>query len=483
MRPGRFVSAITMAAFLASCGGGGGSGGGLTGGGGTGGGGGATPTPTADCSLTARQAWTKEQLDTYYLFPNLLASGVNPASFSTVQAYIDALVEPARNAGYDRGFTYITSIKEEEQAATGSTAGYGVRLSLDASGRLSILEAFEAGPAFGAGIDRGTEIVAIGTTSSNLRSVSNILATEGSAGLNSALGPSEAGVTRFLQISDAAGTRTVEVTKAEYTLDPISDRYGAKILDDGGKKVGYINLRTFFNQTTLEDQLRTAFGQFQAAGVSEIIVDVRYNGGGYLFTAQTMMDLMGTDLVGQPQFYLNQSPNRANSTQRADFGNEANGIATTKIAYIGFGGTASASELIMSAFIPYRGDNLALIGENTLGKPAGQEAYDREACDDRLRVLAFELTNADNNGSYYDGIAPLMPNTCRATDDISAQMGDPNEASTRAALDWLAGRGTCTPVAGAPGVQGGLARANRQELLRPAIEERSAIQHRIPGIY
>ncbi|WJY17724.1 S41 family peptidase [Alteriqipengyuania flavescens] len=479
-----------MAAFLASCGGGGSSGGGLTGGGSTGGGGGgATPTPTADCSLAARQDWTKQQLDTYYLFPNLLASGVNPASFSTVQAYIDALVEPARNANRDRGFTYITSITEEEKAATGSTAGLGVRFSVyyDESlqfGRLYVLEAFEGAPALAAGIDRGFYISAIELADGTYASIGQLISEGGTALVSQALGPPEKGVEVNVRVSGPGVTNEwIRLTKANYKVDPVSDRYGAKILDDNGKKVGYINVRTFFNNETLEDDLRSAFSNFQKSGVNEIIVDVRYNGGGYVYTAQTLMNLMAADLVGQPQFYLNQSPNRANATQRADFEEEAGSIASTKIAYIGFSGTASASELIMSAFIPYRGDNLALIGENTLGKPAGQEAVDRTACDDRLRVLAFELTNADNNGSYYDGIAPLMPNTCRATDDISAQMGDPNEASTRAALDWLAGRGTCTPVAGAPGVQGGLARANRQELLRPAIEERSAIQHRIPGIY
>lgn len=481
MRPGRFVSAITMAAFLASCGGGG-SGGGLIGGGG--GGGGGTPPPTgSDCSLSARQDWTLEQLQNYYLFPSLLDTSVNQGAYSTVQDYIDALVAPARAQNFDRGFTYITSIEAEEEASSGSTAGYGVRLSLDASNRLIILEAFEAGPAFGAGIDRGTEIVAIGTTSSNLRTVADILATEGTAGLNSALGPTEAGVTRFLEISDAAGTRVVEVTKAEYTLDPISDRYGAQILNDGGKQVGYINLRTFFNRTTLEQQLRDAFGQFKAQGVTEIIVDVRYNGGGFLFTAETMNNLMGDDLAGQTQFFINYSPNRASENQQANFSREANGIATTKIAYIGFGGTASASELVMSAFIPYRGNNLALIGANTAGKPAGQEAYDRAECDDRLRVLAFELENADRNGGYFNGIAPLMPNTCRATDDATAQMGDPNEDSTRMALDWLAGRGTCTPVAGTPGVQGAQSVQDRKQLLQPEFSKRSAIQHRVPGLY
>ena len=51
-----------------------------------------------------------DQLRTYYLFPDLLDTGVNPAAYPTVQSYIDALVAPARALGRDRSFTYITSI-------------------------------------------------------------------------------------------------------------------------------------------------------------------------------------------------------------------------------------------------------------------------------------------------------------------------------------------------------------------------------------
>ena len=129
------VASLTVLSFLlASCGGGGG--------GSTGGGGGPitvaptpspTPTPTAGCGLAARQTFAKAVIDEWYLFPTDVATGVNPASFGTVDAYIDALVAPARALNKDRFFTYITSIAEENAFfASGSSAGYGVRLVYDA---------------------------------------------------------------------------------------------------------------------------------------------------------------------------------------------------------------------------------------------------------------------------------------------------------------------------------------------------------------
>ena len=102
------LTAMTLAALLlASCGGGGGdsslgSGGPVTVT--------PTPTPTANCTLAARQNFARAVIDEWYLFPGDVAAGVNPASFSDVQSYIDALVAPARALNKDRFFTYITSI-------------------------------------------------------------------------------------------------------------------------------------------------------------------------------------------------------------------------------------------------------------------------------------------------------------------------------------------------------------------------------------
>jgi hypothetical protein len=116
-----------------------------------------------------------------------------------------------------------------------------------------------------------------------------------------------------------------------------------------------------------------------------------------------------------------------------------------KIAFIGTGGTASASELVINAFTPYLHTNAALIGTNTYGKPVGQIGLDRPACDDRLRVIALATQNAARNGNYYDGLATTVEATCQAQDDIGYQLGDPREASTRQALNFLAGR-SCTAI-------------------------------------
>ena len=448
MKTSKLSLTLACAAMISACGGGGGGGGGTptpspvptptpT----------VTPTPTGTCSLSARQDWTLAQLQEWYLFPNLLDTTVNKAQYTTVQDYIDALVAPARAQSRDRYFTYITSIAEEEAYYnSGETAGFGIRLGYDTPNRrVFVIEAFEGGPALQLGIDRGTEILAVGTSEATLQTVNSLMATGGAYAVFDALGPDTPGTTRVLRIVDASGvTRTVSVTKRDFELDPVSDRYGYKIIDDNGKKVGYINLRTFINTAT--DDLDEAFAAFKAAGVTELIIDLRYNGGGLVSVAQFFGSLMGKSETGKVFSKLTFRDSKSAENDTYTFMPRTASIDPTKIAFIGTGSTASASEMLINGMKPYiPATDLALIGTNTYGKPVGQIAIDRSACDDRLRVLAFKVVNAAGEGDYYTGLAGTIPKTCRAQDDISKQLGDPTEGMIATALNFLAGR-SCTAI-------------------------------------
>ena len=291
MKLGNFKNAIIiLAAGATACGGGGG--GGNAGSNTT-----ITTTPTTppptstSCSLSSRQDFAFSVLNEWYLFPEVLPSTLSPAPYNSVQSYIDALTATARAQGRDKFFTYVTSIQEENAFfASGSTAGFGVRFAFQGN-RLFVIEAFEGAPALAAGLDRGTEILAIGTSGTNLVSLADIIATQGTNGVNDALGPSTAGTSRVLRISNAARTRDATVTKANLNIDPLSTRYGVKTLDNGGQRVGYINMRTFI--TTADNQLRTAFADFRAQGITNFVIDFRYNGGGLVSTAELMGDLLG----------------------------------------------------------------------------------------------------------------------------------------------------------------------------------------------
>lgn len=474
MKLRRSGTLLSLAALLAACGGGGGGGGG-------GSASAPTPTPTSGtCSLADRKQWVLGQMREWYLFPETLPAALDPAPFATVQDYLDALTATARSQGRDRFFTFITSIREEDAFQnSGNTAGFGIRLSLDTTARrVFISEAFEGAPALAAGIDRGAEIVAIGETAATARTVSDIIAAGGTDGLFDALGPSTAGTARYLRFVTAGATSEAVVTKTNFALTPVSSRYGAVVLDDGGRRVGYVNLRTF-SIDTAEPALRQAFANFRAQGITEFVIDYRYNGGGLVSIAELMGDLLARDRFTSEVFsFTTFRPEKSSQNETRLFRPQSESVAPTRIAFIGTNATASASELVINSFVPYLGNRLALVGGNTFGKPVGQIGLDRAQCDDRLRPVAFATQNRDRQGDYFTGLASKVAATCAAGDDVTRQLGDPQEASTRAALDFLAGR-SCTAIAkdDAPISAAG----TRRELMAP--ERPSVAQREVPGLF
>lgn len=443
------------------------------------------PTPTAQCTLRDRIQWADAQIRQWYLFPDDLPASLDQGAYSTVQAYIDALTANARAANKDRYFTYITSIAEENAFyASGQTAAFGIRLNYDSNARrVFVLDVFETGPAFAAGFDRGAEILAIGTSPDTLVPVATLFAQGGSQAVSDALGPSTAGVTRTIRYTLGGTERTVTVAKADFNIPPVSDRFGVQVLDDGaGGKLGYINLRSFIS--TAETPLRNAFTRFRTEGITRVILDFRYNGGGLVRIAEVMGDLMGRNRLPSDVYsYTTYRPSKASENSTRLFQPGSDSIAPTGLAFITTGSTASASEFVLNAMLPYLRSNLAMVGANSFGKPVGQIAIDNAACDDRLRIIAFATLNADRQGDYYNGLAPVIAarggRSCAAADDYTVQMGNPAEASTKGAIAALRGD-ACNAIAAAGTSLTEQTLAGRQPLIA-AIP--SAAQRDLPGLF
>ena len=444
-----------------------------------------TPTPSAQCSLRERQLWAEAQIREWYLFPEDLPASLNPADYSSVQAFIDALTATARTQNKDRFFTYVTSIAEENAFfSSGQTAAFGFRVEYDSAARRAhVIDVFETGPAFAAGLDRSAELLAIGETPSTLRSVTDLFADGGAAAVSTALGPSQVGVTRTIRFRLNGTERTITISRAEFNIPPVSERFGVQVLDDGaGGRVGYLNLRTFISSA--ETPLRSAFNRFRSEGVDRVILDVRYNSGGLVRIAELMGDLMGRNRLASDVFsFTTYRPSKSSNNSTRLFRSTPEAIATTRMAVIATDASASASELVPNAMLPYLRENLTLVGENTGGKPVGQIAVDRAACDDRLRIVAFATENRDRQGDYYTGLAPLLPGrggrTCAASDDFTQPMGSPAEASTGRAIAALRGE-SCTPIAG-----GAADSLREQSLGRQLLLAASpnAAQRELPGLF
>jgi len=244
------------------------------------------------------------------------------------------------------------------------------------------------------------------------------------------------------------------VTKAEFNIPPVSPIFGTQIINSGGQSIGYINLRTFI--ASAETPLREAFQRFRTAGVDRVVIDFRYNGGGLVSIAELMGDLMGrsrlpTDLFSRIAF----RPSKSSQNTSHLFQDAPQSIAPKALAFITTGSTASASELVASGMLPWTKGNISMVGENSYGKPVGQIAIDRTSCDDRLRIIAFAVQNADGDGDYYTGLKSVFDRrgekTCAAQDVPALAMGNPAEGQTAAALSALKGV-SCAPISGSAGL-------------------------------
>ena len=442
----RFGATVCLVAMLAGCGGGGGSAGSTSAGGTGSSTGGSVATPTTGCSLRDRQDWARGPAARMVSVPRDAAGQRSiRRRYATVDAYIDALTATARGQRRDRYFTYLTSIAEENAFySSGSSAGFGFRLALrHGARRVFVTEAFEGAPALAAGIDRGTEILAIGTSAANLRTVSAIMASEGAPGVTNALGPDDRGHhARAARSPMPAGTRDVTRHQGRLRADPgLVAATAPRSSTMAARKVGYVNLRTFIydRRSGAAQRLRRSS---TPQGVTDVIVDLRYNGGGLVSIAELIGDLLGATARPRDVFsYTTFRPEKASNNETRYFAPQPQSIAPTRIAFIGTGGTASASELVINAFIPYLHANAGADRHQHLwqaGRPdrARSRGVRRPAAGDRLRDRRMRRARA----IIIDGLATTVEASCQAADDITYPLGDPREASTRAALDFLAGR-------------------------------------------
>lgn len=446
------------------------------------------------CSQANQKDAVRSLLADWYLYPDLLQS-IDPADgkYATVQDYLAAVTKPAQDAGKDRGWTYATTYTATQQYYdAGNSVGFGVGLLLrpDASvppvPHLFVSQVYPDSPAAAAGFTRGDEILKIGTSDTTWTDVPTLVAQSSSA-LGEAFGPNTAGVTRtFDVVPNGGGRATRTMAKATFGLDPVPA--GWRIVDrgQGTPPAGYVALRTFINPAN--PLLQDVFNQFQAAGVTDVVVDLRYNGGGLISTAELLANLLAGDRsTGDVMFTVRNNALQSRYDEAAYFtpGCDASDptnppicthpIGTPgvpfRIAFITTGASASASELVPNVLEAYHHTrtpaDIALVGEKTYGKPVGQRGWTIPQCDLAVYLVSLKLVNAEGDGDYYDGLPDASGHfsgpLCPAADDLTHAMGDSAEASTAAALAWLS-TGTCPPApvqAAAKLSSGGVASSTR----------------------
>jgi hypothetical protein len=435
--------------------------------------------PSNDCVDREKQ-FVLDATRYWYLYQDLLPATIDPASYPDAGALLDALTADARAQGKDRRWSHLADLAATRAYYAGAgTVGFGMSLQ-ERGTQLFVTQVVAGSAADDAGFARGDEILGIGTSTSTLVTAEDLIASDG---LAAALGPASSRVTRVFDVVPVTGGEALRtVAKRPYAIDPVP-AYG--IIGT----TGYVNLRTFTE--TAPARLDAAFASFAAAGtVTDVIVDLRYNGGGLVDVAEHLANLLGgARFPGQTMHTWRVNPARSSDPDlpaAVTFSAPANPVAPARIAFITTEASASASELVANVLEPWA--EVAIVGARTYGKPVGQFQLPLEECNLSLALVAFQLPNADGDTDFYQGLpdqadppafsGPLCP----AEDDLAHPMGDALEASTAAAIAWISD-GICPapPAAPAPLVSRALVSSLRVRYPAPAAP--TPAQRENPGLF
>ena len=284
--------------------------------------------PTA-CSNDGQKQFVLDALYDWYLWNDQLPANIDIADYATPESLVIEVTETfgpqdANGDPIDR-FSSVGSLQaDQEFFGEGRYEGFGFSWR-DEGGEMRLTGAFPGSPAATAGFERGQTILTL-----DGRTYADVVAAEG---INAFFDGTDT-VSFELRNLDAS-TFSADVTKAIVTIPPVPQ---SRLIDvgDGVPPVGYMEFRTFIS--TAEPRFAAVFADFAAAGVTDIIIDMRYNGGGLVRTAELLGDYLGSvanpgNVFSRTEFNADRAP--ANNTT-AFFASPAltDGLNTSRLIVI-----------------------------------------------------------------------------------------------------------------------------------------------------
>ncbi len=249
----------------------------------------------------------------------------------------------------------------------------------------------------------------------------------------------------FEFIKPDGSTSIASLSKTSFQANSVL--YKNVIITDGNK-VGYLVFNQFFGESS-RSELANAFTYFQSQGITDLVIDLRYNPGGSTETQDTLADLIAPLAAGNQKMYtyqFNQQLQQGNFPllkNKPGFENvsfaeaintvnyqKAGSLNLSRVFFIVSGSTASASELLINNLKPYI--SVKIIGDTTYGKPVGFFPIEI-ASKYAIYPISFRTINSAGNADYYNGFAPdnLTP------DGVNKDWGDITEPSLAATLKYI----------------------------------------------
>lgn len=392
-----------------------------------------TTNPNADVN-----GWIYDTMKSYYLWENQLTAKASTDNKLVPADYFESiLVKPGE---LDR-FSWIQEdVAELTASLQGVNKVVGIRFTPFYSNTaktkvaLSVAYALKGSPADKAGIKRGDFIVKV--NGSELTS-ENYSAAFSADNLKFTLGD-------YNGTEIIANAKTVDVVKAEVQTNPIQHY---SIIEKGNKKIGYLVYLQFLTQ--YDADIRNVFKEFKAKGVNELVLDLRYNGGGYISSSDIISSLIVKNLKPGTLMSKQEWNTELTSAYKSKYGNdvfdtdwlnEPNNLGTlNRVFVLTSTGTASASELVINNLKPYM--DVILIGDHTYGKNVGSITLsdDKKRWKWGMQPIVLRTVNSLGQSEYgtKEGFAP----TVKVSDNAIPFMpfGDENETLLSVAIQRITG--------------------------------------------
>jgi carboxyl-terminal processing protease len=425
-------------------------------------------TPGAGTTLQKIQDSIYLYADEDYLWFNQLPSYgtfnprgfTNPSDITALSEEMDALsqyaINPTTNAPYeysenDPGTAKYSFIDDgtESAALNGTKGDFGFDVQYNAVNDLRVEYVYAGSPGGLAGMKRGDEITSI-NGSTNISYDASGYGSGTSTNLNyvsNAIYNSQSITMAMLRIDGT--TYNVTVNVANYNVNPVLK--DTILTEANGSKLGYIVFNSFVSDDVADPILNPIFANFASKGVSDLVVDLRYNGGGYVSTAEHIDNLIvppakngtlmyntyyNSNLVaGKDPLLHNQwrSGSPDYNYGQLDFSVAGNAVpfqkvgslAVNNVFFIITGQTASASELTINNLRPEM--NVQFVGEVSYGKPVG--FFDIDINKYIMFTPEFSVQNSAGQGGYYGGFTPGTSSYpgINDYDDLTKNWGDPSE--------------------------------------------------------
>jgi hypothetical protein len=260
------------------------------------------------------------------------------------------------------------------------------------------------------------------------------------------------------------------------------------VFTNGAHKIGYMVFNQFFDAPS-RTELANTFNYFQSQGITDLVVDLRYNPGGSTETQDTLADLIAPAAANGQKMYtyeFNQQLQQGNfpllktkpGFQNVSFAEDINSVNYAKagtlnlnqVIFIVTGSTASASELLINNLKPYM--DVKLIGDTTYGKPVGFFPIDLASKFD-MYPISFRTINSAGNADYYHGFAPDH----LEADGVNKNWGDLTEPSLASAISFIT-TGNYRMASVAPSLR---AQRNVQQMLKPV--QKTLEKNKFTGMY